>query len=150
MGYDSRDTAALNAAREAGFDALMDETDDPDRYLDCFKCPDVPSCAEPAKVLAAAIEAAHRFSAHTTVWLDVQNATAIPEYVYQAIKAMDSFGSAIVVTQGTNCTHGPDATLLDDRLQEVIYAANHSGYVWHPIARKQVHTHHYPREANFR
>ena len=150
MAYSSQDTAALNAAREAGFNPLMDETDDIDRYVDHFQCPDAPLCHEPAKVLAAAIEAAHRFIENNTVWLDIQNAETIPEYVYQAIASMDSFGTAIVVTQGRHCTHGPDATLLDSRLQELIYAANDSGYVWHPIAEKHVYTARYPHQAQHR
>ncbi len=147
MGYSSQDFAALNAARAAGFNPLLRETDDLDRHLDHFHCPDTPLCLDPAGVLAAAIEAACRFDGKTTVWLDVGDRETIPEYVHGAIRSMSGFGASIVVTQAGHCSHGPQAGLLDPKLQEAIYQANGSGYIWHPITDQLVYASRFPRDA---
>lgn len=147
MGYGVQDSAALNAAQAAGFDPRLRETGDLDRLLTRLQCPDTPLGQEPAKLLAAAIEAARRFTDNMTVWLDVGNPKTIPEYVHRAIESMCGFGANIVVTQAGRCSHGPQAELLDPKLQEAIYQANGPGYIWHPIVNQLVYVSRYPHGA---
>jgi Arc/MetJ-type ribon-helix-helix transcriptional regulator len=136
---------AFTAAIKAGFNGLVRDHDE--GYIYHLHCIDAPRSSEPAAVLSEAIRAAVRTDSSMYVWLEVRNPDAIPEYVRDAVRAVRGLGARLVVTQGGACTHGPNATLLDQSLQEAVYEANGSEAVWHPLKKQMVSTSRYPCEA---
>jgi hypothetical protein len=147
MGFTGEDAAALNAARDAGFNPSRRDSADMDWPIETFDCPDAPACAAPGRLLADAIAAAHRFTENTTVWLTVANPTVIPKYVHEALRHLQGFGARTVVIQAGGCTHGPDATVLNPFLQADLEKANGASHAWHPFADRRVWTYGQPKDA---
>lgn len=133
MSYTTQDAQALNAAEAAGFDTKWLKQVENSHLLSKIVCPAIPSCEEPEKVLAGAIEALDRFTESTTVWLEVTDKAAMPGYVLDALKLLASYAVRVVITQGESSSHLP-GPLLDEELCKAAEAANVGGSLWHPIA----------------
>lgn len=134
MGWDSRDTAALNAATKAGikcFGVGLVENIQRPVMLNKIECPCQPSSEAPEKLLEGAIEAFTRFSPDDTLWVEI-TCEDIPKYVADAVAGLHGFGCRIIVSQGSKSTHG-SGPLLDSSLCDVVKAANHGGTIWHPL-----------------
>lgn len=132
--YNSTDTAALNTARLAGFDTLSIDIVETSNLLSKLRCPLEPTCDEPSKVLAGAIEALDRFSANSTVWLEIEGGLYVPSYVTEAIKSLAGIGTRLIVTCGPASTHLP-GPLLNTDLIEAVSAANVGAHLWHPLEK---------------
>ncbi|WP_139831531.1 MULTISPECIES: hypothetical protein [unclassified Pseudomonas] len=137
MGYNSTDTAALNAARKAGFDIGSFQQVGDSYVINKIICPLRPACTDAGAVLAGAIEASHRWMEKMTVWLTFDFAGPIPGYVTEAIKSLSAFGTAIVITHDGKSTHSP-GPLLDKSLRQVVASANATSVLWHPVAAQLV------------
>lgn len=135
MGWDSRDTAALNAATAAGIKCFaIGVVGDNGRQvmLNKIECPGQPSSGSPEKLLADAIEGITRLSAGgDSLWIEVTS-NVIPQYVADAVSALHGFGCRMIVTHGNKSTRG-NGVLLDNSLCTAVEAANQGGAIWHPL-----------------
>ncbi len=138
MGFNSSDTAALNYARTVGFNPLVEEQGE--HFITHFNCPAFPTCSNPKEAFKRALEAAHYAETNPTVWLEIQNGEDIPDYVYEAIAELNAFGTGIIVTRGSESSHGPGALRDDSRLQNALKGANRGNAIWHPVDKKYVYT----------
>lgn len=149
MGYSQQDSDALNAARTAGFNNMLHDTPDPNWPLMRFDCIATPVCENAGELLHDAVTGAHRLREKLTVWLNV-TAPTMPQYVLDAIDKLQAFGAGVVVTHNGDCSHGPNAGLVDPVLQGLIMDANEAGRrVWHPIHQQYVHVVGMPMNAKF-
>ncbi len=149
MGYSRIDTDALNAARNAGFNNMLQDTPDDNWPLMRFDCISAPRCGAADQLLYDAITGAHRSREKLTVWLDV-TAPNMPQYVLDAIKRLHAFGAGVVVTHNGDCSHGPNAGLVDPTLQDLIKDANQPSWrVWHPVHQRYVRGAGRPMDAQF-
>lgn len=135
--YNSRDTAALNAASEAGFRTTVMDAVENGIMLSGLSCPVAPICSDPSVVLRNAIEALDRFAPNTTVWLQVEPGAHVPLYVTTAIQSLSGYGTRLIVTCGSSSTHPPSPP-LDQDLCDAVAAANIGGWLWHPLAKQLV------------
>lgn len=135
--YNSIDTAALNAARKAGFLTTATEIVENDITLSGLSCPLEPDCTEPAETLSKAIEALDRFTENTTVWLEITPAAYVPRYVIDAVRKLSGYGTKLIVTCGQASTHLPGPA-LDKDLCDAVAEANTGAPIWHPLAKKLV------------
>ncbi|MGG2399962.1 hypothetical protein ACJRW5_23750 [Pseudomonas sp. SH1-B] len=135
MGWDSRDTAALNAATAAGIKCFaIGVVGDDGRQvmLNKIECPGQPGSGSPEKLLADAIEGVTRLSAGgDSLWIEVAG-NEIPQYVADAVSALRGFGCRMIVTLGNKSTRG-NGGLLDSSFCEAVEAANQGGAIWHPL-----------------
>lgn len=137
MGWDSRDTAALNAATAAGIKCFaIGVVGDNGRQvmLNKIECPSQPISGSPEKLLADAIEGFTRKSGGgDSLWVEVIG-DDIPQYVADAVSApaLHGFGCRMIVTHGNKSTRGNGA-LLDSSLCNAVEAANQGGAIWHPL-----------------
>ncbi len=149
MGYSNQDTDALNAARLAGFNNALQDTPDANLPLMRFDCVLAPGCSDAGQLLHDAITGAHRLREKLTVWLNV-TAPNMPQYVLDAIEKLQAFGAGVVVTHNGDCSHGPNAGLVDPVLQKLIKDSNHPGQrLWHPIHQRYVYVVGLPMTAQF-
>ncbi|MFV2922213.1 hypothetical protein [Pseudomonas alloputida] len=138
MGYDSRDTAAINAAIAAGFDCSLSGTVEADDqvFVHSIKCPSLPDSQDNGKLLANAIEALTRIYPGDTVWVDVLSED-LPQYVQDAIDSLVGFGTRVIITHNGSATHGNDPRLAE-ALCNAVRRANVGGALWHPIEKEFV------------
>jgi len=137
MSFNATDSAALNAAKNAGFELGSIQQVGDSYAINKIICPLHPACADASAVLAGAIEASHRWMENMTVWLAFDFEGPIPDYVTQAIKSLSAFGTAIVITHDGKSTHSP-GPLLDKSLRQVVASANATSVLWHPVAGQLV------------
>lgn len=136
MGYDARDTAAINAAIAAGFDCSLGETvgvENHQVFLHSIKCPSLPHSPDNVKLLANAIEAFTRIYPGDTVWVDVLDED-LPQYVKDAIDSLVGFGTRVIITHKGSSTHG-NTPRLAESLCNAVRRANVGGALWHPIEK---------------
>lgn len=86
--------------------------------------------------LSAAIEAQTRKDGEAALWLRVEG-EVFPHYVLEAIEDLRGFGTRMVVTQGSACSHAPGPR-LDASVCAAVAEANTGAVVWHPIAEMPV------------
>lgn len=140
MGFDARDTAAINKANVAGIicNRAGPVGNDNQVYLDTIKVPCVPNGPDHAKLLADAVEAFTRIYPDDTVRVDVV-CDYIPEYVQLAIDSLIGFGCRVIITHKGSSTHG-NVPRLTDSLCKSVRAANNGGMVWHPLENRFVNS----------
>lgn len=138
MGYDSRDTAAINAAIAAGFDCSLAESVGTDNqvFLHSIKCPSLPDSPDNVKILANAIEGLTRIYPGDTVWVDVLRED-LPQYVQDAVESLVGFGTRVIITHNGSATHGSTPRLAE-ALCNAVRKANVGGALWHPIENEFV------------
>ncbi|WP_282287713.1 hypothetical protein [Pseudomonas sp. PS02302] len=159
MGYDARDTRALQVAAANGIQIVGQRVvrfAGGDQFLFTMKCPsqlvmDNPEGADsedpdqqsakstisPAgECLSQAIEAVTRIHAGARLWVQVDG-DVMPEFVREAVADLEGFGTRMVVTQGNACSHAP-GPLLDPMICKAVIEANEGTQVWHPFADKPV------------
>lgn len=115
-----------------------------DQFLYEIKCPcnvvvenDTPNkqrISAAGKSLAEAIEKAHRTIAGCYLWLTV-DCDELPQYVREAVKNLNGFGTRMTVLKGDSCSHAP-GNRLDTAFCQDVLNANTGGYVWHPLTKK--------------
>lgn len=86
--------------------------------------------------LSAAIEAQTRKDGDAALWLRVDG-EVFPHYVLEAIQDLRGFGTRMVVTQGSACSHAPGPR-LDAAVCAAVAEANIGAVVWHPLAEMPV------------
>lgn len=137
MAYESRDVQAHNEARKAGIRTKGLDIVDPSHVLSTLICPLNPDTDEPAKLLAQAIEASDRFTANTTVCLEVEGPLPIPSYVEDALDHLNGYPVKLIVVCDGATTHAPGPLLHPDLCQKV-KGTSPGGTLWHPIAKQPV------------
>lgn len=159
MGYDARDTRALQVAAANGIQIVgqrIVRIAGGDEFFFTMKCPsllvlDTPEGADaqdpdqmsaksaisPAgECLSQAIEAVTRIHTRSRLWVQVDG-DVMPEFVREAVADLEGFGTRMVVTQGEACSHAP-GTRLDPMICQAVVQANEGGHVWHPFADEAV------------
>lgn len=135
MSWSSRDTAALNAATNAGikcFGVGLVENSERSVMLNKIECPCQPSSQTPEKLLEDAIEAFTRFSPDDTLWIEV-TCDSIPQYVTDVMAKLQGFGCyRMIVSLGSKSTHG-SGSLLSSSLCDAVKSANQGIAIWHPL-----------------
>lgn len=137
MAYESRDARALSEAQKAGIRTAGMDVVDPSHVLTTLLCPRAPDTDGPAKLLAQAIEASDRFTANTTVCLEVEGPLPIPSYVKEALDHLNGYPVKLIVVCDGSTTHAP-GPLLDPDLCHKVKATSPGGTLWHPIAKQPV------------
>jgi len=136
LAYSTQDTAAVNAALKAGIRFRAPEYPDTSNALQTLVCPTHMSAETPAEILWKAIEAIDRKGPSTTVCVEVETGTVVPEYVTQGVQLLaDScYPAKVIVICGGATTHSP-GPLLSEQLRAAVSKAHPGGYTWHPIAK---------------
>ncbi|WP_410951493.1 hypothetical protein [Pseudomonas sp. S1(2024)] len=137
MAYESRDVRAHNEAQKAGIRTTGMDIVDPSHVLSTLLCPRTPDTDEPAKLLAQAIEASDRFTANTTVCLEVEGPLPIPSYVKDALENLNGYPVKLIVVCDGATTHAP-GPLLDPDFCQKVKDTSPGGTLWHPIAKQPV------------
>jgi len=159
MGYDARDTRALQVAAANGIQIVGQRVvrfPGGDEFFFTMTCPSqlvldrsegadsqdpdqqsAKSAISPAgECLSQAIEAVTRIHAGARLWVQVDG-DVMPEFVREAVADLEGFGTRMVVTQGEACSHAPGPR-LDPMICQGVVDANEGGYVWHPFADEAV------------
>lgn len=103
-----------------------------------IECPvpiDAPQNIE--DVLSAAIEKLDRACEGVTVWLDAPQGRVIPYYILPAVRRLQGFGPAVIVTYKGAASHEPGTT-LEPEFCKAVKACNRDGKLWHPLAGCEV------------
>jgi hypothetical protein len=137
MAYESRDVQAHNEAQKAGIRTKGIDIVDPSHVLSTLICPRTPDSDDPAKLLAQAIEASDRFTANTTVCLEVEGTLPVPSYVKDALDNLNGYPVKLIVVCDGATTHAP-GPLLDPELCQKVRDTSPGGSLWHPIAKQPV------------
>lgn len=139
MGFDHRDTAAINTAKAAGISFILGKTvgnSNHEVFLQTIQAPCAPNGPNHAKLLADAVEGLTRIYPGATVWVDVV-CKDMPAYVQEAIDSLIGFGCLMIITHNGSSTHG-NVTPLTGSLCKSVRSANTRGMVWHPLENKFV------------
>ncbi|MFF7066431.1 hypothetical protein [Pseudomonas sp. NPDC008258] len=139
MSYGSVETQALEAARLAGIRTVDVVHKDNSHIVITLTCPRNPDTAEPAKVLAGAIEASDRFTENVTVSVEVEGQAPVPSFVQEAIDYLKGYPVKLIVVCDGASTHAPGA-LLDDALCMKVNELLPGGTMWHPVVDMTVWT----------
>lgn len=159
MGYDARDTRALQVAAANGIQIVGQRVvrfAGGDEFVFTMKCPShlvldtseganshdpdqqsAKSAISPAgECLSRAIEAVTRIYTRSRLWVQVDG-DVMPEFVREAVADLEGFGTRMVLTQANACSHAP-GPLLDPMICQAVVAANDGVKVWHPFIDEPV------------